>query len=141
MGGNAISQNSNCRSQIFTMIISVRTSFGYILTETLSNIFIQALDLEQGTQWLKERRLPAFMDGDFYFEYRLAKMLSQLQIAKRCKKVEMVELTLKDSILDEIRASNSRLETLINAKTEEKKHDNSEVSIDVKFNHTVFFQI
>lgn len=58
---------------------------------------------------MKERRLPAFVDGDFYFEYRLAKMLSQLQIAKRCKKVEMVELTLKDSILDEIRVSQAKL--------------------------------
>ncbi|XP_059501756.1 regulator of G-protein signaling 22-like [Stegostoma tigrinum] len=39
---------------------------------------IQCLDQEQGVSWIKNERLSAFLKSDCYFEYRLAKLLSQL---------------------------------------------------------------
>jgi len=39
---------------------------------------MQSLDVEQGIQWIKAERLPAFLDSDCYLEYRLAKFLSQV---------------------------------------------------------------
>jgi len=38
----------------------------------------QSLDVEQGIQWIKAERLPAFIDSDCYLEYRLSKLLSQV---------------------------------------------------------------
>uniref|UniRef100_UPI00398E5859 regulator of G-protein signaling 22-like n=1 Tax=Pristiophorus japonicus TaxID=55135 RepID=UPI00398E5859 len=40
---------------------------------------VQCLDREQGVAWIKQERLPAFLNSDCYFEYRLAKLLSQLE--------------------------------------------------------------
>ncbi|XP_078254567.1 regulator of G-protein signaling 22-like [Rhinoraja longicauda] len=40
---------------------------------------VQCLDREQGVAWIKGERLPAFLKSDCYFEYRLAKLLSQLE--------------------------------------------------------------
>ncbi|NXL85605.1 RGS22 protein, partial [Alectura lathami] len=37
------------------------------------------LDREQGVQWIKKERLPAFLESDCYFEYRLAKLISQVE--------------------------------------------------------------
>ncbi|XP_074981125.1 regulator of G-protein signaling 22 isoform X6 [Caretta caretta] len=37
------------------------------------------LEREQGIQWIKQERLPAFLKSDCYFEYRLAKLLSQVE--------------------------------------------------------------
>ncbi|XP_072425703.1 regulator of G-protein signaling 22-like [Chiloscyllium punctatum] len=39
---------------------------------------VQCLDQEQGVSWIRSERLPAFLKSDYYFEYRLAKLLSQL---------------------------------------------------------------
>ncbi|XP_023667915.2 regulator of G-protein signaling 22 isoform X1 [Paramormyrops kingsleyae] len=39
---------------------------------------VQCLDREQGVQWIKKERLPLFLKSDYYFEYRLAKLLSQV---------------------------------------------------------------
>ncbi|KAJ8394622.1 hypothetical protein AAFF_G00044250 [Aldrovandia affinis] len=39
---------------------------------------VLCLDREQGTQWIKRERLPFFLQSDCYFEYRLAKLLSQV---------------------------------------------------------------
>ncbi|XP_048881920.1 regulator of G-protein signaling 22 isoform X2 [Brienomyrus brachyistius] len=39
---------------------------------------VQCLDREQGVQWIKKERLPLFLRSDYYFEYRLAKLLSQV---------------------------------------------------------------
>ncbi|XP_043545302.1 regulator of G-protein signaling 22-like [Chiloscyllium plagiosum] len=39
---------------------------------------VQCLDQEQGVSWIRSERLPAFLKSDCYFEYRLAKLLSQL---------------------------------------------------------------
>ncbi|XP_069776513.1 regulator of G-protein signaling 22-like isoform X2 [Narcine bancroftii] len=40
---------------------------------------VMCLDQEQGIAWIKNERLPAFLQSDCYFEYRLAKLLSQLE--------------------------------------------------------------
>ncbi|XP_063055994.1 regulator of G-protein signaling 22, partial [Engraulis encrasicolus] len=40
---------------------------------------VLCLDREQGMQWVKKSRLPLFLQSDFYFEYRLVKLLSQLE--------------------------------------------------------------
>ncbi|XP_069776395.1 regulator of G-protein signaling 22-like isoform X2 [Narcine bancroftii] len=39
---------------------------------------VECLDREQGVSWIRSERLPAFLKSDCYFEYRLAKLLSQL---------------------------------------------------------------
>ncbi|XP_056186433.1 regulator of G-protein signaling 22 [Falco biarmicus] len=40
------------------------------------------LDREQAIQWIKKERLPAFLESDCYFEYRLAKLISQVEWSK-----------------------------------------------------------
>ncbi|NXY56105.1 RGS22 protein, partial [Callaeas wilsoni] len=40
------------------------------------------LDQEQALQWIKKERLPAFLESDCYFEYRLAKLISQVEWSK-----------------------------------------------------------
>ncbi|XP_072105990.1 regulator of G-protein signaling 22-like [Mobula birostris] len=40
---------------------------------------VECLDREQGITWIINERLPAFLKSDNYFEYRLAKLLSQLE--------------------------------------------------------------
>uniref|UniRef100_A0A8C9RFJ9 Regulator of G protein signaling 22 n=1 Tax=Scleropages formosus TaxID=113540 RepID=A0A8C9RFJ9_SCLFO len=39
---------------------------------------VLCLDREQGIEWIKKERLPLFLQSDCYFEYRLAKLLSQV---------------------------------------------------------------
>ena len=41
----------------------------------------QTLNKEQGIHWIKEERLPAFLESDLYLEYRLSKLLSQARIS------------------------------------------------------------
>ncbi|XP_043832251.1 regulator of G-protein signaling 22 [Dromiciops gliroides] len=43
------------------------------------NYNIMSLNREQGIQWIKKERLPAFLESDCYFEYRLAKLISQVR--------------------------------------------------------------
>nr|XP_046188831.1 regulator of G-protein signaling 22-like [Oncorhynchus gorbuscha] len=38
---------------------------------------VLCLDREQGVEWILKERLPLFIESDCYFEYRLAKLLSQ----------------------------------------------------------------
>uniref|UniRef100_A0A8C3GU19 Regulator of G protein signaling 22 n=1 Tax=Corvus moneduloides TaxID=1196302 RepID=A0A8C3GU19_CORMO len=40
------------------------------------------LNQEQAIQWIKKERLPAFLESDCYFEYRLAKLISQVEWSK-----------------------------------------------------------
>ncbi|XP_067567724.1 regulator of G-protein signaling 22 isoform X2 [Pseudorca crassidens] len=48
--------------------------------ETISvNYNIMCLNREQGIHWVKKERLPAFLESDCYFEYRLAKLVSQVR--------------------------------------------------------------
>ncbi|XP_072884043.1 regulator of G-protein signaling 22-like [Hemitrygon akajei] len=44
---------------------------------------VMCLDHEQGMAWMKSERLPAFLRSDCYFEYRIAKLLSQLECSSR----------------------------------------------------------
>uniref|UniRef100_A0A663N3K1 Regulator of G protein signaling 22 n=1 Tax=Athene cunicularia TaxID=194338 RepID=A0A663N3K1_ATHCN len=46
------------------------------------NYNTMCLDREQAIQWIKKERLPAFLESDCYFEYRLAKLISQLEWSK-----------------------------------------------------------
>ncbi|KAM9386838.1 LOW QUALITY PROTEIN: regulator of G-protein signaling 22 [Phaethornis superciliosus] len=46
------------------------------------NYNTMCLDREQAMQWIKEERLPAFLESDCYFEYRLAKLISQVEWSK-----------------------------------------------------------
>ncbi|XP_006159770.1 regulator of G-protein signaling 22 isoform X2 [Tupaia chinensis] len=46
------------------------------------NYNIMCLSREQGIEWIKKERLPAFLESDCYFEYRLAKLVSQVRWSK-----------------------------------------------------------
>ncbi|XP_066480490.1 regulator of G-protein signaling 22 [Tiliqua scincoides] len=46
------------------------------------NYTAKCLSREQAIQWLKKERLPAFLESDCYFEYRLAKLVSQVEWSK-----------------------------------------------------------
>ncbi|OPJ83707.1 regulator of G-protein signaling 22 isoform A [Patagioenas fasciata monilis] len=46
------------------------------------NYNTMCLDREQAIQWIKRERLPAFLESDCYFEYRLAKLISQVEWSK-----------------------------------------------------------
>ena len=37
------------------------------------------MNKEQGIEWIKKERLPAFLESDVYLEYRLSKLISQAQ--------------------------------------------------------------
>ncbi|KAF7246820.1 Regulator of G-protein signaling 22, partial [Varanus komodoensis] len=43
---------------------------------------VTCLDREQAIEWIKKERLPAFLESDCYFEYRLAKLISQVEWSK-----------------------------------------------------------
>ncbi|XP_049709586.1 regulator of G-protein signaling 22 isoform X11 [Elephas maximus indicus] len=48
--------------------------------ETINiNYNVMCLSREQGIKWIKKERLPAFLESDCYFEYRLAKLVSQVR--------------------------------------------------------------
>ncbi|CAM9289681.1 unnamed protein product [Bubo scandiacus] len=46
------------------------------------NYNTMCLNREQAIQWIKKERLPAFLESDCYFEYRLAKLISQVEWSK-----------------------------------------------------------
>nr|XP_009935833.1 PREDICTED: regulator of G-protein signaling 22 [Opisthocomus hoazin] len=46
------------------------------------NYNTMCLDREQAIEWIKKERLPAFLESDCYFEYRLAKLISQVEWSK-----------------------------------------------------------
>ncbi|XP_035132508.3 regulator of G-protein signaling 22 isoform X13 [Callithrix jacchus] len=46
------------------------------------NYNIMCLSREEGIKWIKKERLPAFLESDCYFEYRLAKLVSQVRWSK-----------------------------------------------------------
>ncbi|XP_061460055.1 regulator of G-protein signaling 22 isoform X2 [Rhineura floridana] len=43
------------------------------------NYIAKCLDREQAIAWIKKERFPAFLESDCYFEYRLAKLISQVE--------------------------------------------------------------
>ncbi|KAK6491497.1 regulator of G-protein signaling 22 isoform X1 [Huso huso] len=50
---------------------------------------VMCLDREQGVQWIRKERLPLFLQSDCYFEYRLAKLLSQVECSSKGKKLQI----------------------------------------------------
>ncbi|XP_022090639.1 regulator of G-protein signaling 22-like [Acanthaster planci] len=48
-----------------------------------TSFMVQCLNKEQGIKWIKEERLPAFLQSDTYLEFRLAKLVSQVEIAAK----------------------------------------------------------
>lgn len=54
-----------------------------------TNFTVTCLDREQGLQWIKQERLPVFLQSDCYFEYRLAKLMSQLEWSSRGVKLQI----------------------------------------------------
>ncbi|XP_077991279.1 regulator of G-protein signaling 22-like [Glandiceps talaboti] len=51
-------------------------------SEIKTSFTVQCLNKEQGIEWIKMERLPSFLQSDTYLEYRLAKLVSQAEIAK-----------------------------------------------------------
>ncbi|XP_070556314.1 regulator of G-protein signaling 22-like isoform X2 [Ptychodera flava] len=51
-------------------------------SEIKTSFTVQCLNKEQGIEWIKMERLPAFLQSDTYLEYRVAKLVSQAEIAK-----------------------------------------------------------
>ncbi|XP_074124366.1 regulator of G-protein signaling 22 isoform X2 [Sminthopsis crassicaudata] len=56
------------------------------------NYNIMSLNREQSIQWIKKERLPAFLESDCYFEYRLAKLISQVRWSKSGMKMHIDSL-------------------------------------------------
>ncbi|XP_043921874.1 regulator of G-protein signaling 22 [Protopterus annectens] len=54
-----------------------------------TNFNVTCLDREQGVQWIKQERLPLFLQSDCYFEYRLAKLMSQLEWSRSGVKLQI----------------------------------------------------
>lgn len=48
--------------------------------EINTNYTVTTLNKEQGIHWVKERRMPAFLESDLYMEYRLSNLVSQAKI-------------------------------------------------------------
>ncbi|XP_070604214.1 regulator of G-protein signaling 22 isoform X2 [Erythrolamprus reginae] len=46
------------------------------------NYATKSLNREQAIEWIKKNRFPAFLESDCYFEYRLAKLISQVEWSK-----------------------------------------------------------
>ncbi|XP_064626526.1 regulator of G-protein signaling 22-like isoform X3 [Lineus longissimus] len=62
------------------------------LEEIDTSFIVQALNKEQGIEWIKKERLPSFLESDCYLEYRLAKLVSQAQV--QGKKGQFVTLRI-----------------------------------------------
>ena len=43
-------------------------------------LWFQTLNKDQGIYWIRAERLPIFLESDFYFTYRLAKVISQARL-------------------------------------------------------------
>ena len=54
----------------------------FTIYKCINPLQFQTLNKEQGIQWVKRERLPLFLESDYYLEYRLAKLVSQAQVAK-----------------------------------------------------------
>nr|CAB3265558.1 regulator of G-protein signaling 22-like [Phallusia mammillata] len=50
--------------------------------EIKTSISVKCLDKEQGIAWIKENRFPVFLQSELYMEYRLAKLLAQIETNK-----------------------------------------------------------
>ncbi|XP_013368280.1 PREDICTED: regulator of G-protein signaling 22 [Chinchilla lanigera] len=84
-----ILQNQQPRNPIYDVVRKTKHDVkpvGMIVPgndETINvNYNIMCLNREQGIKWIKKERLPAFLESDCYFEYRLAKLVSQVRWSK-----------------------------------------------------------
>ncbi|XP_038666016.1 regulator of G-protein signaling 22-like isoform X2 [Scyliorhinus canicula] len=69
---NATAKNKEMYPQFRKQITALDLKFENKFT-------VQCLDQVQAIAWIKNERLPTFLMSDCYFEYRLAKLLSQLE--------------------------------------------------------------
>ncbi|XP_058031708.1 regulator of G-protein signaling 22 [Ahaetulla prasina] len=67
----------------------IQTSFSKDINTPPSSTFsfnpnysTMSLNREQAIEWIKKNRFPAFLESDCYFEYRLAKLISQVEWSK-----------------------------------------------------------
>ncbi|XP_039184845.1 regulator of G-protein signaling 22 isoform X1 [Crotalus tigris] len=67
----------------------IQTSFSKDISTPPSSAFsfnpnysTMSLNREQAIEWIKKKRFPAFLESDCYFEYRLAKLISQVEWSK-----------------------------------------------------------
>ncbi|XP_025021924.1 regulator of G-protein signaling 22 [Python bivittatus] len=67
----------------------IQTSISKDLSTSPSPVFsfdpnysTMCLNREQAIEWIKKERFPAFLESDCYFEYRLAKLISQVEWSK-----------------------------------------------------------
>ncbi|XFF84232.1 hypothetical protein AB1E18_010451 [Capra hircus] len=52
---------------------------GFLVDYFNEFLSLPCLNREQGIHWVKKERLPTFLESDCYFEYRLAKLISQVR--------------------------------------------------------------
>ncbi|XP_077023450.1 regulator of G-protein signaling 22 isoform X4 [Tamandua tetradactyla] len=81
-----ILQNQQPRNPIYNVVRKGKNDVKPVQINTVSedetinvNYNIMCLSREQGIKWIKKERLPAFLESDCYFEYRLAKLVSQVR--------------------------------------------------------------
>ncbi|XP_056017621.1 regulator of G-protein signaling 22-like isoform X5 [Ostrea edulis] len=48
--------------------------------EINTSFTVTTLNKEQGIHWIKEERLPAFLESEYYMEYRLGRLISQTKV-------------------------------------------------------------
>ncbi|XP_073855310.1 regulator of G-protein signaling 22 isoform X10 [Macaca fascicularis] len=84
-----ILQNQQPRNPIFDVVRKGKNEVKPVQmnasdeNETINvNYNIMCLSREEGIKWIKKERLPAFLESDCYFEYRLAKLVSQVRWSK-----------------------------------------------------------
>ncbi|XP_078071637.1 regulator of G-protein signaling 22 [Mustelus asterias] len=88
---------------------------------------VKCLDQVQGIAWIKNERLPTFLMSDCYFEYRLAKLLSQLE-CKTGLGVPQIDSTYRPWDIE--KESTSTIVDLVEATTEEMHTSYDHTSYD-----------
>ncbi|XP_051791810.1 regulator of G-protein signaling 22 isoform X1 [Erpetoichthys calabaricus] len=54
-----------------------------------NSYIVKTLEREQGLAWVRKERLPYFLQSDCYFEYRIAKLLSQVECSAAGMKLQI----------------------------------------------------
>ncbi|KAG2465047.1 RGS22 protein, partial [Polypterus senegalus] len=57
--------------------------------EINNSYIVKTLEREQGLAWVRKERLPYFLQSDCYFEYRIAKLLSQVECSAAGMKLQI----------------------------------------------------
>ncbi|XP_060077454.1 regulator of G-protein signaling 22-like [Ylistrum balloti] len=77
---NKIYRVAKKHSFIDIPLIPIEEPEGPENVEINTSFTVTTLNREQGIHWVKEVRLPAFLESDLYLEFRLGKLISQSQI-------------------------------------------------------------